>query len=415
VTALAAAAEKPPSVVAMPAGTDFGLDARERPRQILRVEAEGGRQSYPVALGNTAFSSPMLFGPTARAAGLTCDTCHRQGDVNPRFFIAGVSARSGGLDPTTALFNPVQDDGVANHVDIPSLRGTRFLAPYGRDGRIATLREFARHVIVNEFAGPEPEPRVLDALVAYMEQIEFLPNPKLGRLGRLTDEASASARRGEELFEKPFPGMAGGSCASCHAPAALFVDGRRHDVGSGGVFKTPTLLNASFTAPYFHDGRYATFAEVVDHFDRTFDLRLDAEDKSSLVAYLEAVGAGETPFEPSTRQSEMSEIAAYVAVLDRAIDARDGPAIALVVDTVCFDLESVARRFDNRNPATGRLRRPDRPDVAAIAHRLIEDMRLVGVLARAGEIAPAKRALEDYRARARTLVAAYPSPEVAGR
>jgi hypothetical protein len=42
-------------------------------------------------------------------------------------------------------------------------------------------------------------------------------------------------------------------------------------------------------------------------------------------------------------------------------------------------------------------------------------MRLVGVLARAGEIAPAKRALEDYRARARTLVAAYPSPEVAGR
>jgi cytochrome c peroxidase len=392
----------------MPEGTDFGLGLLDRPRQILRAEAAGGRQSYMVALGNTAFSSPLLFGDTARAAGLSCDTCHRQGDTNARFFIPGVSVRPGGLDPTTAFFNPAQDDGVKNHVDIPSLRGERLLAPYGRDGRIASLREFVRQVIVNEFAGPEPAPRILDALVDYIDQIEFLPNPKLDRLGRLTVQADEAARRGEVLFNKPFASMGGKSCASCHVPEAQFADGRRHDVGSDGAFKTPTLLNARFTAPYFHDGRYARLDDVVEHFDRTFGLALRPAEKQDLVAYLNAAGDGEEPFEPVTRQSEMSEVASYVALLDQAIAMNDRPAIALVVGTVNFDLELIARQFDNRNPATGRPRRPDRPDVAKIAHQLIDDMTAIGAFAEAGALDKAKASLESYRERARTLVAAYP-------
>ena len=392
----------------MPEGTDFGMRQLDRPRQILRAEAEGGRQSYMVALGNTAFSSPLLFGEKARKAGLSCDTCHRQGDTNARFFIPGVSARHGGLDPTTAFFNPAQDDGVKNHVDIPSLRGDRFLAPYGRDGRIASLREFVRQVIVNEFGGPEPSPRILDALVDYIDQIEFLPNPKLDRLGRLTDKADAAARRGEALFNKPFAGMGGASCATCHVPNAMFVDGQRHDVGSDGAFKTPTLRNVRFTAPYFHDGRYATLDDVVAHFDRTFGLKLRQDEKQDLVAYLDAAGDGEQPFEPVTRQSEMSEVASYVALLDQAIEMNDLPAIAVVVGTVNIDLDIIAKQFDNRDPRTGRVRRPDRPDVAKIAYQLIGDMTSVGTLAEAGDLDRAKAALETYRERARTLVAAYP-------
>ena len=85
------------------------------------------------------FSSPLLFGPVARQAGLTCDTCHRQGDVNQAFYIPGLSTKPGNLDVTSHVFNPRADDAVANPVDIPSLRGIRSTGPYGRDGRTASL------------------------------------------------------------------------------------------------------------------------------------------------------------------------------------------------------------------------------------------------------------------------------------
>ena len=357
-----------------------------------------------VALGNTAFSSPLLFGEKARQAGICPATpATAQGDINPRFFIPGVSARHGGLDPTTAFFNPAQDDGIKNHVDIPSLRGARFLAPYGRDGRIASLREFVRQVIVNEFGGPEPAPRILDALVDYIDQIEFLPNPQ-ARPARPADRAAgATAKRGEALFNKPFAGMGGKSCASCHVPDALFVDGRRHDVGSGGAFKTPTLLDARFTAPYFHDGRYATLDQVVAHFDRTFGLALRQNEKQDLVAYLNAAGDGER----AVRAGHPAERDERGRVLCRRSSTRrstmnDLPAIAIVVGTVNFDLDIIARRFDNRDPRTGRLRRPDRPDVAKIAHQLIGDMTSIGKLAQAGDLdRPRRRSRPIASARGR--------------
>src|SRR5262249_2475408 len=155
-------------------------------------------------------------------------------------------------------------------------RGARFLAPYGNDGRIASLREFVRNVIVGEFAGPEPSPDLLDAVTAYVREIDFLPNPRLGARGRLTEAASAAERAREALFAKPCRRDPGVSCAGCHQPSGAFVDHQQHDVGSGGLYKTPTLLNANFNAPYFHDGRYDSLDQVVDHFDRVYALGLSA-------------------------------------------------------------------------------------------------------------------------------------------
>ncbi len=34
-----------------------------------------------------------------------------------------------------------------------------------------------------------------------------------------------------------------------------------------GKFKTPTLRNIELTAPYMHDGRFATLEEVLDHYN----------------------------------------------------------------------------------------------------------------------------------------------------
>jgi cytochrome c peroxidase len=400
-----AALGQPPG---MPAGTDFGYGTRERPRQILRVEAAGGTQSYTVALGNTAFSAPSLLGERARAAGLSCNTCHVQGETNRTFFIPGVSARPGGLDPTTAFFHARAEDGVANHIDIPSLRGIRHTAPYGRDGRFATLRAFARHVIVDEFAGPEPAPAILDALVAYMEELEFLPNPGIDSQGRPTAAVDDAARRGAALFAKPFAGLGGRACASCHVPALRFTDGQRHDM-SGGIEKaydTPSLLNAAFTAPYWHDGRFADFDAAVLHYDRSFGLGLDANERADLVAWLRALGDGEDPTEPMTRQTEMSELAAYVAVLDAAIAQGDRAAVALVVDTVNASLAQLGRRFDDHR--AGGRRRPDRPDVARLATALIEDMTALGTAVSRDDREAALAALQTYRMRAKQLVASYP-------
>jgi cytochrome c peroxidase len=42
------------------------------------------------------------------------------------------------------LFNGKTDNHALDPVRIPSLRGARYLAPYGHDGRMASLRDFVR-------------------------------------------------------------------------------------------------------------------------------------------------------------------------------------------------------------------------------------------------------------------------------
>src|SRR5262245_29674067 len=282
----------------LPAGSELNEDAVFVPHEILHSEYRGDRASYVVALGDLAFNSPSILGDVARRAGISCGTCHVGGANNPKLFIPGLSAGPGTFDTTGALFNPKADNHVFDPVRIPSLRGARYLAPYGHDGRIASLRDFVRNVIVGEFAGPEPSPAILDAIVAYIHDIDFLPNPRLTHDGKLTADASPAERRGEALFNRPFAHDPQLSCATCHVPSGAFVDHAQHDVGSGGIFKTPTLRNADFNAPYFHDGRFDTYDQVVDHFDRTFDLGLSAGDRADLVAYLTAIGNGILPYEP---------------------------------------------------------------------------------------------------------------------
>ena len=72
-----------------------------------------------------------------------------------------------------------------------------------------------------------------------------------------------------------------------------------------GKFKVPTLRNVALTAPYMHDGRFATLEEVVEHYNAgvrpspTLDpnlakhpvsgLGLNAADKAALVAFLKTL------------------------------------------------------------------------------------------------------------------------------
>jgi cytochrome c peroxidase len=69
-----------------------------------------------------------------------------------------------------------------------------------------------------------------------------------------------------------------------------------------GAWRTPSLRNVALTAPYMHDGRYATLEEVVEHYDRGGDpdavgtrdihikpLGLTAAEKADLVAFLKTL------------------------------------------------------------------------------------------------------------------------------
>ena len=64
---------------------------------------------------------------------------------------------------------------------------------------------------------------------------------------------------------------------------------------SFGQFKTPSLRNLGHTAPYMHDGRYATLRDVVRHYS---DLAAESDD---LVVFLESLtdpGAARVPTAP---------------------------------------------------------------------------------------------------------------------
>ena len=67
-----------------------------------------------------------------------------------------------------------------------------------------------------------------------------------------------------------------------------------------GKFKTPSLRNLAFTAPYMHDGRFATLTDVIAHYDHGFvnppnldvnmaalpKFRLTVQNQKDLIAFL---------------------------------------------------------------------------------------------------------------------------------
>ena len=81
-------------------------------------------------------------------------------------------------------------------------------------------------------------------------------------------------------------GEAKGDCFHCHGSNnnPLWTDNAFHnnglditfqDLGFGevtgdpndnGKFKSPSIRNLAFTAPYMHDGRFATLDEVINHY-----------------------------------------------------------------------------------------------------------------------------------------------------
>ena len=104
--------------------------------------------------------------------------------------------------------------------------------------------------------------------------------------------------RGQALFN----GQA--KCATCHVPplytepgqnlhtpAEMGVDAFQADRSPTHMYRTAPLagLWSHQKGGFYHDGRFATLAEVVDHYDTHFALKLSARDKLDLVEYLKGI------------------------------------------------------------------------------------------------------------------------------
>lgn len=372
-------------------GGDVAAALRSRPKERLRIVDQGGKPSAMVQLGRLAFRAPQVLGGLARRDGMSCQTCHTNGHIATGFFIEELSDRPGNIDVSHFLFNPRADDRLANPLNIPSLRGIAATAPYGHDGRFGTLEDFTRNVIVNEFQGERPDGWLLDALVTYMRQLDFLPGPSLTPSGHLTADAPAAVRRGEAVFHRPFVNAPSLSCAACHAPTQAFADGRVHDVGTGGLFGTPTLLNMAASAPFFHDGRMADLAAVVRHFDTHFGLGLAETEVSDLVAYLAVIGAADQPETPVTLATDLDDIAAFLTLFDFAVDDEDVPLAAFLAPAIRHQVGLIHERFTGDSNAD-------------IRTRLIgwsRDIAAIGRLVEAGEAPAARQRLAALRLRMR--------------
>jgi mono/diheme cytochrome c family protein len=103
-----------------------------------------------------------------------------------------------------------------------------------------------------------------------------------------------AAARGQQVFQSK-------QCASCHVPPTFTEPGwNMHTPQELGIdsFQASRAPDQRYrTAPlkglwthlkggFYHDGRFATLRDVVDHYDAQFDLALTEREKNDLIQYL---------------------------------------------------------------------------------------------------------------------------------
>jgi mono/diheme cytochrome c family protein len=134
----------------------------------------------------------------------------------------------------------------------------------------------------------------LPALHAYQLSL-MAPKPPDGSFSR------RAAARGQALFA----GKA--NCASCHVPPLftepgwnlhtpeeIGIDSFQADRSPDRRYRTTPLkgLWTHMEGGFYHDGRFATLLDVINHYDTHFGLGLTDAEKSDLVEYLKSLGDG---------------------------------------------------------------------------------------------------------------------------
>lgn len=147
----------------------------------------------------------------------------------------------------------------------------------------------------NNFGNVRSDPDLVTPKLANLHLYQLAipaPTPPAGSF-----DATAAAR-GQQVFN------GAGKCASCHVPPLYTEPGwNMHTPAEIGIddfqasrspdhrYRTTPLkgLFAHLKGGFYHDGRFATLADVIDHYDTTFALGLSAGQKTDLAEFLKSL------------------------------------------------------------------------------------------------------------------------------
>jgi cytochrome c peroxidase len=293
----------------------LGLGAAISPQQ-------GGSGMSPETLGERLFSDPIL----SLDRTISCASCHI-----PEFAFADTAAFSRGIG------------GQLGDRNAPSSMNMLARDVFFWDGRAATLEAQALIPIENpvemglpiaeaiarlrsdadyprwfqEAFGGAPDAEKLAAALAAFQRTLETADTHWDRSARGLEELDPAVARGKAVFDDK------GKCLECHFTPDFTADEFRNiglyngrglkdegrfaisrDSADLGKFKVPGLRNVAVTAPYMHNGMFATLRQVIDYYDdpKAFvpdginvdtllrePLGLTEQEKSDLEAFLHSL------------------------------------------------------------------------------------------------------------------------------
>jgi cytochrome c peroxidase len=250
----------------------------------------------------------MLFNDTILSSdySISCASCHIS-----QFGFADTAAFSLGVGGKKTTRNS------------PSVMNVLSRSLFFWDGRAKTLEEQALQPISNpdemnlpietaierlnnnpayrsyfeSIFGTAPNKETLGKAIAAFEKTLETASTHFDRYMYDVDSFTASEKRGHEIFNEK------GKCFDCHfgpdftgdefKNIGLFNGKNLNDSGRFlitrkkediGRFKVPGLRNISATAPYMHNGMFATLREVIDYYDKPNSVVANHKNRDELLS-----------------------------------------------------------------------------------------------------------------------------------
>lgn len=295
------------------AADDFPLPAGLKP---LSIPKENPLSKEKVELGKQLYFDPRL----SRDDTISCASCHdpKKGWSNGEQFATGVRGQKGGRNSPTVLNAAYHDlqfwDGRAAKLEGQALGPIQnpIEMDLTLDEAVAKLNKIAGYKSqFQKVFGSDATPPAIAAAIASFERTILSGDAPYDKFKAGDSKAlSEPAQKGMKLF------FGKANCSGCHS-GPNFSDAAFHNLGVGmdkpepdlgrfvvtkqlgdkGAFKTPTLRDIARTGPYMHDGSHKTLEEVIEFYDKgglanpqldeeIFPLKLTAEEKAALVAFL---------------------------------------------------------------------------------------------------------------------------------